>query len=330
MVVPALIYAAINAGGPGGEGWGIPMATDIAFALGVVAVLGRRVPSALKVFLLTLAIVDDIGAIVVIAVFYSGGIELRPAGAVGLIVAAVIAMRAGRIAATPLYVIAGLALWLTVYESGVHATIAGVVMGLLVPARPQQSAIEADAIVDALEDRHELSAEEVRTTAAAIRRSVSTCERLIESLHPWTSYLIVPLFALANAGIALSGDRIGAAPRVVAGVVVGLVVGKIVGITGFVWLATRFGVAALPDGAGWRQLFGASALAGIGFTVSLFVTGLAFEGDDVLGDAARVGILIASTVAAAVGSLVFIVGRTRHVQRGRLICRRRVRPACRP
>ncbi len=311
MAVPAMLYAVINLGGPGGEGWGIPMATDIAFALGVVAVLDRRVPTALKVFLLTLAIVDDIGAIVVIAVFYSGGIELAPLALSAAIVAAVIALRVLRVAAPPLYVLAGLALWLTVYESGVHATIAGVVMGLLAPARPQQSEIEAGAIVDALEDRHELSVEEVRTTATAIRRSVSTCERLIESLHPWTSYLIVPLFALANAGIALSGDGVGAAPRVVAGVVVGLVVGKIVGITGFVWLATRLGLAALPNGTGWRQLVGAAALAGIGFTVSLFVTGLAFEGDDVLGDAARVGILIASAAAAALGALVFVVGGTR-------------------
>ena len=159
---------------------------------------------------------------------------------------------------------------------------------------------------------------------------MSPCERLIESIHPWTSYLIVPLFALANAGITLSGDRVGAAPRVVVGVVVGLVVGKIVGITGFVWLATRFGVAALPDGAGWRHLFGASALAGIGFTVSLFVTGLAFEGDDVLGDAARVGILIASTVAAARRAPWLPRRQDPHVQRGRLIGRRRVRPACRP
>ncbi|MGH9272747.1 MAG: Na+/H+ antiporter NhaA [Ilumatobacteraceae bacterium] len=311
MAVPAAIYTVVNLGGPGSRGWGIPMATDIAFALGVVALLGSRVPSPLKVFLLTLAIVDDLGAILVIAVFYSSGIELTPLLIAGGIVVAVVVLRSLRVASAPLYVIAGLALWLTVHESGVHATIAGVVMGLLTPARPQQSELEASAVVDALEDRRELSVEEVRTTASAIRRSVSPCERFVETLHPWTSYLIVPVFALANAGITLSGDSVSGAPRVMVGVVLGLVVGKVVGITGFAWVTTRLGLGALPDGVTWRQMFGVAALAGIGFTVSLFVTALAFEDDDVLGEAARIGILVASAVAAVAGALVFVVGRPR-------------------
>ena len=179
-------------------------------------------------------------------------------------------------------------------------------MGLLAPARPLQTAPEAEAVVDALEGRDELSAEDVRETAFAIKQSVSVCERLIELLHPWTSYVIVPVFALANAGIVLRSVSPGDPASVFAGVAVGLVVGKCVGITAFAWLSVRAGLAQLPQDVRWSQVVAASALAGIGFTVSLFITELAFVGDQALDEAAKLAILLASVLAAAIGAALFI------------------------
>jgi NhaA family Na+:H+ antiporter len=279
------------------------MATDIAFAVGVVALLGRRVPSPAKVLLLTLAIVDDIGAIAVIAVFYTDDLEpgflLLAAGVV-----AVVAL-CYRIEVTypPVLLAAGFVLWLVVYESGVHATVAGVVMGLLTPARPQQTALEAEEIVNVLENRSDLGVADVRATASAIRGSVSACDRLIELLHPWTSFVIVPLFALANAGIELTGDSLSDPSAVFGGVVVGLVVGKVVGITSFSWLAVRLGLGRLPRHTQWVHLVGLAALGGIGFTVSLFVTGLSFDDAGMQADA-KLGVLVASVVAAGLGAVV--------------------------
>jgi Na+:H+ antiporter, NhaA family len=306
MIVPALIYSAFNAGGPGAGGWGIPMATDIAFALGVVALLGSRVPTPIKVLLLTLAIVDDIGAIVVIAIFYSD--ELQLGFVVGALAVAlmVVGMHRVRVIYPPVMVLAGFAMWLMLFESGVHATIAGVVMGLLTPAKPLQNDLEAEQFVDVLENRSDLQADDVRHAAMLIRNSVSACERLIGALHPWTSYVIVPLFALANAGIVLSADAISSPSRVLAGVAVALVAGKLIGIVGFSWLTVRLGLGRLPNGTTWSQLFGVGALAGIGFTVSLFITGLAFDSAAIQDDA-KIGIFAASIVAAMAGALVFIV-----------------------
>jgi Na+:H+ antiporter, NhaA family len=306
MVVPAVIYAAFNAGGDGSAGWGIPMATDIAFALGIVALLGTRVPTSVKVLLLTLAIVDDIGAIAVIAIFYSEG--LRPgllvvAAAIAVVVAM---MHRAQVIYAPLIVLAAIGLWIVVYESGVHATIAGVVLGLLTPARPTQTALEADEIVDLLENRHDLRAEEVRATARLVSGSVSACDRLIDALHPWTSFVIVPVFALANAGIQLSANALAHPSDVLAGVAVALVVGKLVGITTFSWLTVRVGLARLPTGAEWRHIAGVGAVAGIGFTVSLFITGLAFD-TGTLQDDAKIGILIASISAALIGATIFVL-----------------------
>jgi NhaA family Na+:H+ antiporter len=308
MIVPAGLYLAVNAGGAGVDGWGIPMATDIAFALGVVVLLGSRIPSSLKVFLLTLAIVDDIGAITVIAVFYTE--DLAPQyllGAGGLVVL-VMALQRSRVVYPPVYVVTGVALWLAIYESGVHATIAGVVMGLLTPAKPLQSELDAQAIVDHLENRPELTVEEVRATSRAITQSVSLCDHLIELLHPWSSYVIVPIFALANAGITLTGDAFSGPSAILIGVMVGLVVGKPLGITAFVWLSVRLRFAALPEGVTWRQLGGIAMVAGIGFTVSLFVATLAFS-DAQLQTDAKTGILLASVIAAVLGSVVLLRGR---------------------
>jgi NhaA family Na+:H+ antiporter len=262
MVVPAAIYAVINVGGPGARGWGIPMATDIAFALGLVALLGSRVPSPLRVFLLTLAIVDDVGAIVVIGVFYSDGLQSQYLLVAAGVAALVTVMRRLRVTYAPLYALAGVGLWVAVYESGVHATIAGVVLGLLTPARPLQTELEAETLIDVLEDRHELSPEDIRVAAQAIRGSVSMCERLVDAPHSWTSYVIVPVFALANAGISLSGDPFGGSSRVFLGVAAGLVVGKCIGITGFTWLATRLRIARLPIGVRWPQMLAVATLAG--------------------------------------------------------------------
>lgn len=303
MVVPAAIFLAFNAGGEGAQGWGIPMATDIAFALGVVALLGSRVPPAVKVLLLTLAIVDDIGAIVVIAVFYTDRVEFEFVLAAVAIAAVVTLMHRARVVYPPVIAIAGFALWLAVYESGIHATIAGVVMGLLTPARPIQSDLEAEELVNVLENDDDIRADEVRATAILIRGSVSACDRLIDGLHPWTSYLIVPIFALANAGIVLSTDSIVSPSAVLGGVAVALVAGKFIGVTLFSWIAVRLGFGRLPEGARWGHVMGVGAVAGIGFTVSLFITGLAFDDVAVQADA-KIGILVASVIAALFGAVI--------------------------
>jgi len=311
MVVPALVFIAFNAGGDGSHGWGIPMATDIAFALGVVALLGRRVPAPLKVFLLTLAIVDDIGAIVVIAVFYSDGIRwtwfIEALVVLGLVV---LAQRA-RVRSLVVYVVLGVAAWLFVFESGIHATIAGVVLGLLTPAKPLLPEVEAEAIVDQLEGRDDLTADDVRRVEFLVREAVPPTERLEHALHPWTSYLIVPLFAFANAGIVLTGDAVSDPSSVLVGVVLGLVVGKTVGISLFSWVAVKLGWGVLPEGVRFSQLVGIAALGGVGFTVSLFITALAFEGDPALADQAKIGILVASIAAAAIGSIALTLAARR-------------------
>jgi NhaA family Na+:H+ antiporter len=302
MVVPAALFFLINAGGHGARGWGIPMATDIAFAVGVVTLLGPRVPSSLKLFLLTLAIVDDIGAIIVIGAFYSSG--LQPGFlvvAAAIIVAIVLVGRAGVVWLAP-YLALGAALWLATYASGVHATIAGVVLGLLTPARRLLPASVAKEW--ALDLEADPTAEEMQAMTRLARHSVSPAERIAHLLHPWSSFLIVPLFALANAGVSIKADAFesAGAAAVTAGVVLGLVAGKTLGITGAAWLGTRLGIARLPEGATWKMMFGIAAAAGIGFTVSLFVAELAFT-DGALQDAAKIGVLAASTMAAVIGGV---------------------------
>ncbi|MBW3574783.1 MAG: Na+/H+ antiporter NhaA [Actinobacteria bacterium] len=301
MVVPAALYLLIAGGGPGGDGWGIPMATDIAFALGVVALLGRRVPSSLKLFLLTLAIVDDIGAIAVIAVAYTSDLDARALAGAAVGVLTVILLRRAEVTWVPIYVAVGVLVWLATLESGVHATIAGVVLGLLTPACPLAPATVAREWASDLAD--EPSPGELAGMARLANASVSVAERLAHQLHPFTSFVVVPIFALANAGVSLSADAFEppGAGAVAAGVAVGLVGGKIVGITSFAWLAVRLRLSRLPDGVGWGQLVGIAALAGIGFTVSLFIAGLAFE-DPPLVAAAKAGILAGSFLAAAGGT----------------------------
>jgi NhaA family Na+:H+ antiporter len=255
--------------------------------------------------LLTLAIVDDIGAIVVIAVVYSSDVDMRMLLWAGAIVALIIALSHLEVTYLPLILVLGAALWLAVYESGVHATIAGVVMGLLMPARPFQTDLEAEEFVDVLEGRDDIQVADVRAAAMAIRGSVSTCDRLIDALHPWTSFVVVPLFALANAGIELSASTFTAPSQVLGAVAIALVVGKLVGITAFAWTAARLGLGRLPDGVRWVHVVGVGALGGIGFTVSLFITGLAFTDQEIITDA-KAGILVAAVVATALGGIIFV------------------------
>ena len=271
MLVPAAIFVAVNLGGPGIDGWAIPMATDIAFALAVLAIVGSKAPKELKLFLLTLAIVDDIGAIVVIALFYGDGIQ--PAWFLGAAAAAVVMVAMRRVVTHPAwYLVPGLVLWVCTFESGIHATIAGVILGLLTPT----GKVGGREVLIGLEDR----------------------------LHPWSSFLVVPIFALANAGVVLDGAGIEAAATgaVAWGVLLGLVVGKPLGIMTAVAVAVRLKIGALPAGVRLKHLSGISLIAGIGFTVSLFVADLSFEGA-LLGEA-KVAILTASALAAALGSLL--------------------------
>ncbi|MFN0026750.1 MAG: Na+/H+ antiporter NhaA [Acidimicrobiales bacterium] len=307
MIVPAAVFLALNAGGAGADGWGIPMATDIAFAVGVLALLGDRVPSSLKVMLLGLAIADDIGAILVIALFYTEQIDLAWLAGAGAGLGLIAVMRQVRVWYSPIYVVAGLGVWLCTLQSGVHATIAGVALGLLTPARPLMAEVEADQTADWLSSDTDVTAAEVRVLGFALRESVSPAERLDQALHPWTSYVIIPVFALANAGIVLSNQalRDAAGSAITVGVVAGLVAGKLIGITGAMWMAVRLGAARLPDEIRWRHVTGMAAIAGIGFTVSIFVSGLAYT-DAALADQAKVGVLVGSVLAAAIGAVVLV------------------------
>jgi NhaA family Na+:H+ antiporter len=311
MVVPALVFLAFNLGGEGAGGWGIPMATDVAFALGVLALLGSRIPAELKVLLLGLAIVDDIGAIIVIAAFYSDGLqgEWLAAAAGGLLLVAV--LRHVKVRYVPVYVVIGLGIWLATFESGVHATIAGVALGLLAPARAFLPEIDADRIAGELSADEAVTAAEVRDIAFRVRESIPVTERLQDLLHPWTSYLVVPVFALANAGVAISADdlRDAASSPVTIGVMLGLVLGKLVGVAGAIVLVVHLRIGRLPDGVTNRHVMGMAATAGIGFTVSIFVTGLAFD-DPNLVDQATIGVLAASVLAATLGSIILTGGRS--------------------
>ena len=303
MVIPALLYFALNPSGPEAGGWGIPMATDIAFALGVMSLLGNRVPTQLKLFLLTLAIVDDVGAIAVIAIFYSSGISFPWLITAIVLLVIIFVMQRAKIWYTPVYVLLGVLVWYAVLESGVHATIAGVALGLLTPATPLQREVEPGDVVGTVVDPEDLNAATARRANLYVRESVSVAERLETLIHPFSSFVILPIFALANAGIALSSDAISDASTstVTLGIILGLVVGKTFGVSLFAWIAVKSGISTLPRNVTWPQVVSVAMLAGIGFTVALFITGLAFEGEDVIDTQARMGILLASLVASIAG-----------------------------
>ena len=308
MVVPALLFFMLNTSSPEAKGWGIPMATDIAFALGVMSLLGKRVPTQLKLFLLALAIVDDVGAIAVIAIFYTASINTPWLLTAAALLVLVFVMQKAKIWYTPVYFVVGTVIWYAVLESGVHATIAGVALGLLTPATPLQKAVKPEDVVGSVVDPDDLNAASARRASLYVRESVSVAERLETLIHPFSSFIILPLFALANAGITLSRDGISdaATSTVTLGIVLGLVVGKTVGVTLFTWIAVKSGISTLPRNVTWSQVVAVSMLAGIGFTVALFITGLAYEGDglEIFDTQARMGILLASFIASIVGVLL--------------------------
>ena len=317
MVVPAAIYAALNARGPGAAGWGVPMATDIAFALGILALLGDRVPSGIRVFLAALAIADDLGAVLVIALFYTSALNLSALAGAGVALLALFALnRAG--ARRPLsFALLGVVLWLFVLASGVHATIAGVLLALMIPARTRIN--EQEFLAHAEESLADFrAADEPGTTVltnrghqAALQSLESAADaaqaplqRMENALHGVVAFVIMPIFALANAGVALGSGAVEALRSPIAlGIAFGLLLGKPIGITFASYVAVRAGAADLPSGVQWRHVHGAGWLGGIGFTMSLFIAGLAF-GDAAMLDTAKLGILGASIIAGIVGYML--------------------------
>ncbi len=312
MAVPALLYVVIAGGGEDAKGWGVPMATDIAFALGVLTLAARYAPPSLKPLLLTLAIADDIGAIIVISVFYTGGIEWGAlAGALGLLFLVVVAAR-NHVRAQALYVALGVAVWYLTYRAGIHPTIAGVAMGLITPAvplqRPRAVSAEAHRIADETVDDPDPPDEDDHwwmRLAWLSKEAVSPMARAEHALLPWTSFVILPLFALANAGVELSIQAIrdAATGAVGIGIFLGLVLGKPLGVAVGSFLAAATGMGRLPGDVGWGDLAGMGMTAGIGFTVALFVAELAFDEGPLL-DEAKIAILAASLVAGIAGYLV--------------------------
>jgi NhaA family Na+:H+ antiporter len=315
MVVPASVYLSMQWGEPGARGWGIPMATDIAFVVGCMAILGSRVPRGLRVLLLTLAIADDIGAILVIAIGYTSDLNLTALGLAVLAIGVILLFQRIGVRSIPIYVVVGIALWFAIYESGVHATIAGVALGLMTPARPWVSRNMFVRYVqeigdflqgDLPDDDENLLLERrsrLETLTKATRESVSPLVRLETMLHPWVSFGIMPLFALANAGVTI--DVASFADPLALAVSAGLVIGKPVGIVLFSFLAVRIGLARLPVGVNWPIVAAGGLLAGIGFTMSLFIAELALKGD--LLDAAKIGVLAGSAVAAAGGMILLLL-----------------------
>ncbi|PAV10407.1 Na+/H+ antiporter NhaA [Arsenophonus sp. ENCA] len=274
MLLPALVYLFFNFNDEiARQGWAIPAATDIAFALGIMALLGKRVPTELKVFLLALAIIDDLGVIIIIALFYTKSVSIMALGLAMLSLLVLIWMNWRKVENTSAYLVVGVILWVCILKSGIHATLAGVIVGFLIPLKGGQNN--------------------------------SPSEQLEHLLHPWVAYLILPLFAFANAGIQLDGVTLtNLASALPIGVALGLLIGKPTGIFLFSWLALKLGVAKLPAKINLKQIFAVSVLCGIGFTMSIFIASLAFEGLDNFSTYARLGILIGSTLAAILGLLL--------------------------
>jgi NhaA family Na+:H+ antiporter len=318
MVVPALIYNGFNAGTPAASGWGIPMATDIAFAVGVLVLLAQRIPRNLVIFLTALAIADDLGAVLVIAAFYTQEMDYRALTSAAVVFAFLVLLNRGGVRNALPYVLLGILLWVALYHSGVHATLAGVLLAMTIPARPAHTPAQFERRVEELleafrADRRDLSTPDdpltnrgMTSIAEAMEHSSATVQsplqRIEHRLTPWVTFLVVPVFALSNAGIDLTDVSWREAFRepVTVGVVCGLLIGKFVGISLFSLAAVGVGIARLPSGVGWSHLLGAAWLAGIGFTMSLFIATLAF-GSAELVEQAKLGILLGSAVAALIG-----------------------------
>lgn len=305
LLVPVLIFLAFNGGTDAAHGWGVVMSTDTAFLVGILALFGPKCPDRLRLFLLTLAIVDDIGAITVMSIFYTDEVDMAALALAAGIVVGILMLRWLKVWQLAPYVVAGIALWFAVQASGVHATLAGVIVGLLVPARPaSRETIEEVAgygrklIADATAEREHLA-------ELAARAAVPTNDRLQRLLHPWSAFVVVPLFGLANAGIQLDLESLQAAAqsRLAIGVALALVLGNAIGITGAATLALRLGLGELPGRVRWGHLLGGAVLAGIGFTISLFIAELAFDDPQHLENA-KIGILAGSLTAAVLGSVL--------------------------
>jgi NhaA family Na+:H+ antiporter len=307
MVAPAAIYLSLEHGKPGADGWAIPMATDIAFVVGFLALLGKRVPFSLKVLLLTLAIIDDLGAVLVIAVAFTEKISVPMLGLAAGGFGITLICRWLGVRTIAIYVVIGAGIWLAVLESGVHSTVAGVLIGLLTPSRPwlaERSLLQvlgetSKRLGQDEDDEHAMEhhAEAVRLLDDTVRETISPLDRLETALHPWVAFAIMPVFALANAGVHLNLPAL--ADPVAIAVAVGLVLGKPLGIVVFSAVAVKLGLAKLPDGVGWKVMTGAGCLAGIGFTMSLFIGGLALDGS--LLEAGKIGTLAGSAVSAVLG-----------------------------
>jgi NhaA family Na+:H+ antiporter len=323
MLVPALIYLALNPGGSTSRGWGIPMATDIAFALGILALVGRGAPLGLKVFLTAVAIIDDIGAVLVIALFYTSKLSLTALGVAGVaLVALAILNRFGTRSTLP-YALLGLILWLAVLKSGIHATVAGVVLAFFIPCR---RAIDEDAFLEKARSMLDVFAGEgsssgpmptptqrdaIQSLEVLSKAAETPLARLEERLHPWVAFFIVPVFAFANAGVTVEAGMDGLLQdSVMLGVALGLFLGKPLGVLALSWLAARTGLGQLPAGVEWIHIAGAAALCGVGFTMSLFIGGLAFELPENLAHA-KVGILLGSALSAVLGVLLIRAGKAR-------------------
>src|SRR5450755_3114562 len=310
MVVPALLFVVLNFGGPGQHGWGVPMATDIAFSLGVLGMV-KGIPSELKVFLLTLAIADDIGAIIVIAFFYTDTLHLQPLFVGAFFLLVMFGLRRVGIQRAIVYVVLGVAFWVAILQSGIHATIAGVILGFMVPTSPRLSLQEFEEIgADMIHRFRTARAEGDMATANRLLGSFeqlvnfteADSERITRKLNDWVSFLVLPLFALSNAGVTFSGGAANGLMnnQIAWGVLIGLVIGKPIGIVGFCKLAVKMGLARLPRGVTWLQMAAVGTLAGIGFTVSIFISSLAFADPTHLMEA-KTAVLAASLIAGLAG-----------------------------
>nr|WP_236517935.1 Na+/H+ antiporter NhaA [Sandaracinus amylolyticus] len=305
MIAPALVYLALNAERPTASGWGVPMATDIAFAVGVLTLLRDRVSPGLRILLLALAVIDDVGAILVIGVFYSSGFEASGLATAALGVVGISLLQAAGARRALAYAIPAAAVWQGLHAAGVHATLAGVIVGLMTPTRAWFGSAElvaaAQRAAEAVGDHgHDAVAEHLEALDRARREAMAPVDSLQHAFHRWVAFLVMPLFAFANAGVSIGATEIaGDAAWMAWGIVIGLVAGKTIGIAGGSWLAVRIGLAALPRGVSWRGVLTVAMVGGIGFTMSLFVAELAF--DDALLEGAKLAILVGSITAAALG-----------------------------
>lgn len=328
MLMPALIYMSINNGGEGANGWGIPMATDIAFAISALVLLGKRVSPALVTFLVALAIVDDLGAVIVIALFYTEQIHFVPLELAGLSFLVLVSFNRFGIHAVLPYFIVGVVMWLFMLDSGVHATIAGVIAAMAIPSKPKRTPVDFTQHTNNLLEEYDsypvttdhMMHEKQKAILQNIKDRIdsvgSPAQRLEHELHLPVALIVIPLFALANAGISIDFSSIGTTviENVSLGIIFGLIFGKVLGIAGVAWLAIKLGIAKLPDNSTMNQVFGVAFLGGIGFTMSIFVADLAFVGNETLIFQAKVGILAASLFAGLFGFiwLRYIVKPAQH------------------